>query len=72
MTPRTGGCGRTKRMLDRSARQFNVGAVPNLPLYFLPGFERDFHASYLKPKLFEPTASASKSHIQMRTTSCKR
>jgi hypothetical protein len=29
-----------------------VGAVPNLPLYLLPGFERDFHASDLTPKLF--------------------
>jgi hypothetical protein len=29
-----------------------VGAVPNLPLYLLPGFERAFHASDLKLKLF--------------------
>jgi hypothetical protein len=28
-----------------------VGAVSNLPLYLLPGFERDFHASHLKPRL---------------------
>jgi hypothetical protein len=28
-----------------------VGAVPNLPLYLQPGFERNFHASDLKPEL---------------------
>ncbi len=29
----------------------SVGAVSNLPLYLLPGFERNFHASHLKTKL---------------------
>jgi len=29
----------------------SVGAVSNLPLYLLPGFERNFHAAHLKTKL---------------------
>jgi hypothetical protein len=34
-----------------------LGATPNLPLYLLPGFERNFHVSYLKTKLIAADGS---------------